>query len=64
MFGTCNGGGRSFACLFYLALVGLIVLSFLQCSELGRCSRDNRTLAQVVLTTPTCASAAPSDIRS
>ena len=36
----------------------------LQRSQLGRCRRDIRISAQVVLTTPTCASAAPSDIRS
>ena len=63
MLSTCNGGCESLLCLFCLALATHIDSS-LQRSPSGRCSRDTVTLAQTRLTTPTCASAVPSDIRS
>jgi hypothetical protein len=64
MMATCNGGCESNACLFCLASADLIVLSLLKRSPSMRCSRDTGMSAQAALMTPTCASAALSDIHS
>jgi hypothetical protein len=61
MMSTCSGRGE----LFQLSARRVLVFSsLLQNTLFFRCSRDTCTLAQAVLTTPTCASAALSGIRS
>ena len=61
MMSTCNAGCEFVR--FVLCFVGdtYFLISF-QRSLFYHCSRGPGTLAQVVLTTPTCASVAPSDI--
>jgi hypothetical protein len=55
--------GVSFSTVCMCSVV-LEILSYLQHTHCLHCNRDSRTLALEVLTTPTCASAALSGIRS
>jgi hypothetical protein len=65
MYSTCAGGSELFPCYFCLALTSIIVSFHFQRTGLIRCRRDTITSAHgKVLTSTTCASAVPSDIRS
>ena len=61
MMGSCDGGSEFFNCLHVLPLISYLILQNMHCLHYNR---DTSTMAPKVLTTPTCASAAPSGIRS